>query len=137
MKFLLKVFTCLFALLAVPLMLFAQASGAVEVSTTNYVGVFATFGSLVVVIPVITEFVKRGLRLDSSTPDWIKQLLSWLVGIVVTLFGWYFSLGFLAGIPFLHALIWGFGVSLASNGVADIKIIQWIFNLFTNAKNRR
>jgi len=110
--------------------LFAQGVGEIPVPLENYAEAFATFAALVGVIPIVTEFLKRILGANSTTPNALIQTLSWVVGIVLTMFGWWFQLGFLQGIEWYSALLWGFGASLAANGVADTKIIQWIFSLF-------
>lgn len=96
----------------------------------EFENVFTTFVALVAAIPVVVEFLKKLFRVTSETPNWIVQLLSWGVGIVMTLFGWYFNLGFLESLTWYWAIIYGFGASLAANGVADTKIIEWIFSLF-------
>lgn len=100
------------------------------VNGEEFTEVFTTFVTLVAVIPVVTEFLKNAFKVNGGTPKFLIQLLSWGTGILLTMFGWWFSLGFLAGLEWYYALLYGFGASLASNGVADTKIIQWIFSLF-------
>lgn len=90
---------------------------------------FTTFVALVAAIPVGVEFLKAMFKVNDQTPSWVVQLLSWVTGLIMTIFGWYFNLGFLAGITWYWALAYGFGASLAANGVADTQIIQCIFSL--------
>lgn len=127
-----KTFTKILMLMVIMLLpttlLFAQ-DGSTE-PLFGFDTVFATFVALVASIPVVVEFLKKLFRVTSETPNWIVQLLSWGVGIVMTLFGWYFNLGFLESLTWYWAIIYGFGASLAANGVADTKIIEWIFSLF-------
>lgn len=91
---------------------------------------FTTFVALVAAIPVVVEFLKNLFGKTKETPDWLVQLLSWVTGLIMTIFGWYFNLGFLSEVTWYWALVYGFGASLAANGVADTQIIQWIFSLF-------
>lgn len=115
-------------LLLIPVALFAQTG--IDSSGVNYDSAFATFVSLTAAIPVVVEFLKRLLGKTKATPNWLVQVFSWIVGIILALVGWVFHLGFLAGIDWYWAIIYGFGATLAANGVADTKIIQWIFSLF-------
>ncbi len=114
------------------------AVGATVLTTdpkAEYSDTFTTFASLVGVIPIVVEFVKNLLKFNTpDTPGWVKQLISWIIGIAITMFGWYFKLGFLNGLDWYYALMWGIGASLAANGVADTKIIQWAFGLFIKQK---
>ena len=91
---------------------------------------FTTFVALVAAIPVVVELLKNLFGKTKATPDWLVQGLSWGTGIAMTMFGWGLHLGFLDGLTWYWALIYGFGASLAANGVADTKIIEWIFPLF-------
>lgn len=91
---------------------------------------FTTFVALVAAIPVVVEFLKNLFGKTKATQDWLVQLLSWVTGIAMTMFGWFLNLGFLEGLTWYWALIYGFGASLAANGVADTQIIQWVFSLF-------
>lgn len=127
-----KTFTKILMLMVVMLLpatlLFAQdGSGEIPGSFDT---VFTTFGALVASIPVVVEFLKNLFGKTKATPDWAVQVFSWGTGIIMTMFGWFLHLGFLDGLTWYWALIYGFGASLAANGVADTKIIEWIFSLF-------
>lgn len=91
---------------------------------------FTTFVALVAAIPVVVEFLKNIFGKTKATPNWIVQIFSWTTGVGMTMLGWYLNLGFLSDLTWYWALIYGIGASLAANGVADTKIIGWIFSLF-------
>lgn len=95
----------------------------------DYSEVFTTFAALVGAIPLVVEAIKKLINKTRSTPNIMIQILSWVTGVALALIGWYFDLGFLAEIEWGMALLYGLGASLAANGVADTKIIQWIFSL--------
>lgn len=93
----------------------------------DFVSIFTTLASLVAGIPVVTQAIKK--IIGKELPGWTNQLISWLVGIGVTMFGWFFDLGCLVDASWWQALIIGFGVSLAANGVFDINFVKWILEL--------
>lgn len=128
MKTFTKVLMLMVIMLLPTTLLFAQ-DGSGEISG-SFETAFTTFVALVAAIPVVVEFLKNLFGKTTDTPDWLVQLLSWVTGLIMTIFGWYFNLGFLAEVTWYWALIYGFGASLAANGVADTQIIQWIFSLF-------
>ena len=127
-----KTFTEILMLMVIMLLpatlLFAQ-DGSEEIPG-SFDTVFTTFVALVASIPVVVEFLKNLFGKTKATPDWAVQVFSWGTGIIMTMFGWFLHLGFLDGLTWYWALIYGFGASLAANGVADTKIIEWIFSLF-------
>lgn len=130
MKNYLKLLTLFAFMLFSTTALFAQDLVGGILPDGDFTEFFTTFGALVAAIPVVTEFLKHLFKVNDNTPKFAIQLLSWGVGIILTMFGWWFQLGFLIGMEWYFALLYGFGASLAANGVADTKIIQWIFSLF-------
>lgn len=103
------------------LSLYAQAE--VPISVENSFG-FATFALLVVTTTFVTEALKRVLGKEKHTPNIVIQILSWITGIMLSFFGWNFGMGFLAELLWYEVLLYGIGASLASNGVADTKLIE-------------
>lgn len=128
MKTFMKILMLMVIMLLPTTLLFAQ-DGSGEIPGA-FETAFTTFVALVAAIPVVVEFLKNLFGKTKETPDWLVQLLSWVTGIAMTMFGWFLNLGFLEGLTWYWALIYGFGASLAANGVADTKIIEWIFSLF-------
>lgn len=117
----------LMAIVCVPLM----AQTVADVPATDYDAVFASLAAIVAVIPVVVEAVKA---LIPKLPSWAVQVLSWVIGIAVCMFGWWQELGFLAGQEWYIALLYGLGSGIAANGVADTGLIQWIIGLFAKKK---
>jgi hypothetical protein len=110
--------------------IFAQDTGNGTETGGAFNEAFITFSALVAVIPVVTEFIKKLLGKTSDTNNQLVQVLAWITGIAITMFGWFFHLGFLSGLEWWLALLYGFGASLAANGIADTKIIQAVISLF-------
>lgn len=108
--------------------LFAQdAITLVDVAAPDYSSNFTTFAALVAIVPFVVEAFKKLLP---NASHGVQVAISWVVGIVVTMFGWLFGLGFLSDITWYSALLYGFGVSLAANGIFDSGVIEWVIGLF-------
>ena len=86
-------------------------------------GMFETFAALVVGIPFVVEIVKR---VFSPPAGFWTQLISWATGVVVTIIGGLFELGFLAGLIWWQWILVGFLASLAANGVFDTQFPIWV-----------
>lgn len=121
-KFLLSLMALLLLMIVAPVM--AQTYTVVN---TDFGNVYGSLAALVAAIPVVVEIIKKFLP---KLPSWSIQLISWIVGIGVTMFGWWMNLGFLDNIPWYIALMYGFGASLAANGIADTGLVQWLVGLF-------
>lgn len=104
---------------------------AVVESGPDYSSAFTTFASLVAIIPFVVEGIKKIFK---SISPIVIQIISWVTGIAVTMFGWAFHLGFLNGLEWWQALLYGLGVSLAANGIFDTGLIEWIVGLFAKKK---
>ena len=88
---------------------------------------FETFAALVAIIPVVVEFFKQ--MFFSNASGLVKQIISWVLGVLVTAVGWFLGLGFLAGMEWWMMLLYGIGASLAANGVFNIGLITWALEL--------
>lgn len=97
-----------------------------------YENIFLTFPALTAAVVFIIEAIKK---FAPSMSGLVTQIVSWLIGIVICFFGWFFGLGFLDGLPWFIVLAYGIGISLASNGIADTGLIQWIISLFARKKD--
>jgi len=127
MKRFLFFLTTLLMFAIVPVMAQVTTDTGTVTQQTDFAAIFGSFSALVAIIPVIVELIKKVL---TKMPSWAIQLLSWLVGILLTMFGWWMHLGFLDGMTWYIALTYGFGASLAANGIADTGLVQWIVGLF-------
>lgn len=85
------------------------AQGELPEETVDYAANFATFAGVV-------------------------GVTTWVIGIGLGMFAWGFHLGMFEGLDWWQALLWGFGVGLASNGFWDTGLIEWLFGLFTKKK---
>lgn len=106
---------------------FAQATGtAGEVDYNSVIGTFAGFVGGVV---LLTEGIKA---LFPKMQGIATQVVSWCTGIVVIMLLWWLHAGFVSGVEWYIALLYGLGASLVSNGVADTGFVQWLISLLAN-----
>jgi len=97
-------------------------------------GIFATFFALVAFIPIAVQFLRKLLIPNSKGLP--VQIFSWVTGIIITITGWLLHLGFLNGLSFWVALLYGAGVCLAANGVFDTGLVTAIFGLFEKKSSK-
>lgn len=100
-------------------------------SGSDYSSAFTTFAGLVAIIPFVVEGMKKIFK---SINPIVVQFISWITGVAITMFGWVFHLGFLDGLEWWQALLYGLGVSLAANGIFDTGLVEWIVGLFAKKK---
>ena len=114
----------LFLFLILPIGLFAQEIGDVvnQVVETGFSNYFISLAALVPLVVLIAAFINKKLNLSG----FLKQLVAWVVSILLCFVGWYFNLGMFAGLVWWVVLIYGFAVGLAANGFFDIGLIQAI-----------
>lgn len=93
----------------------------------DIISCFETFAAVVAIIPVVTEGIKSLIK--AELPSWGNQLISWVVAILIALFGQFFNLGVFAEVNWWESLIIGVFAGLASNGIWDINIIQQLLKL--------
>lgn len=86
------------------------------------VEMFVSFGAIAVAVYAITELVKGYM-------PGAAQILSWTIGILFAVLGWYLELGVFMDMTWWFAGITGFLVSLAVNGVYDSEWIEGLWNL--------
>lgn len=107
-------------LMAFAVYLPVMAESTVTDPSTDYDAVFVSLAAIVAVIPVVVEGIKA---LFPKMPSWTLQVLSWVIGIAICMFGWWQSLGFLSGLDWYIALLYGLGSGLAANGIADTGLV--------------
>jgi len=92
----------------------------------DYLAYFTTITGLIALIDTVTEFVKVKLKI----PNTYIQYVSWLIGILLAVGGQLLDLGMFETMVWWQSIIAGFGAALASNGVFDTGLVDWIISLF-------
>jgi hypothetical protein len=116
-------------LLAIPLVIFAQD---VPTTPTSWGEVFAnpttwflSFGGVSALTAFLATVVIGLLKIVKKFP---KQLIAWLVGMVVLLVSTLFNFGYAKDFPWYIALLHGFAAGLAANGLFDIPLLKAILD---------
>jgi hypothetical protein len=92
----------------------------------DYLAFFATSTGLITLIDTLTELLKVKLKISNA----IIQYVSWGIGILLAVVGQLFGLGMFETMTWVQTIIAGFAAALASNGVFDTGIVDWIISLF-------
>ncbi len=86
------------------------------------------FGSLAG-IAAITTFLAATLNgLLKVTSKFIRQLVAWVVAILLLIASSVFNFGFAAEFPVLKAVVYGVGAGLVANGMFDIPWVKAILD---------
>jgi hypothetical protein len=124
-----KLILFLALLIALPLVIFAQDVPAPPTGwgdiITNPGKWFADFGAVAVLTAFIAAFFNGLLKV---TKPFLKQLLAWGVGLILVVGSDLLNFGYAAEYPILFAVVNGFAVGLASNGLFDIPLLKGILN---------
>lgn len=86
-------------------------------------------GISTVVVPSVVGFIAS--KLSNPMNKWVSMWVTAVVGVVVTLFGWWMNLGF----PPDDASIWivvidALFVAAASTGIVSVVTSEWLAKLF-------
>lgn len=111
---------------------FAQTG---DVSTSmDYDSMIATFAEFAGCVVLLTEGIKT---LFPKMEGLVTQIVSWAVGLVAAMLLWWLDAGFVAGVEWYIALLYGFGASLVANGIADTGLVQWLIGLITKKTEQK
>ena len=96
---------------------------------------FSTFGGVSALNVVVTEMINSTLGIKVS---WLKQLISWLCPMLLSVLGFVFGLGMFSAYGtitsvsgWIYTVLTGIGLGLTSNGIYDI---EWVQNIIKNVK---
>ncbi len=115
------IFILLLGMLLISVSLMAQEGTVEPVPGMDYNGVFTSLVAIVAAVPFVVEVVKGFFPKMNAI---VTQILSWVVAVALCMFGWWQHLGFLDGLDWYIALLYGLGSGLAANGIADIGLVQ-------------
>lgn len=125
-KIMKKLFFALFMLLSIPL--FAQ-----EVNLpTDWLDLFANFNTWLASLAgmaAVTVFLAGAVNTLFKTTGFVKQLVAWIIAIVLLIAGNLVNLGFMADLSWLHTIIYGVAAGFIANGIFDIEFVKVILRL--------
>ena len=118
------------AFIALPVLVVAQTGDPPEPNPIS-MEMFASLTALAAGIVALTAFFKKLF----NTSGLITDIISWLLGPVLGLVGWYFKLGLFEGLIWYTAILYGLVAALYANKGWDlISIITGKKDLSYNSK---
>ena len=85
---------------------------------------------IILLIPFITEFLKKVLGKTKHTANILVQAISWIVGVFSMIIAQVSGLQILQDVSIFTAMLYGLFAAFCANGIADTKIIQTFLLLF-------
>lgn len=101
---------------------------------------FTSLSGLAALNVIVADWINKTLKIEKG---WAKQLISWIVPILVTTFGFVLQVGLFstfgpltAWTGWLYAVLTGLGTGLVSNGIYDINGVKTLLNSITSLFGR-
>lgn len=89
---------------------------------------FYSIGGVAALNVIATQFINSKLNI---TKKWAKQLISWILPVIISVIGFIFGLGIFADFgtissitSWIYTSLTGVGIGLISNGIYDLKDLQ-------------
>lgn len=96
---------------------------------TNWLDLFANInvwlGSLAGVAAV-TVFLAGAVNTLLKTTGFIKQLIAWIIAIILLVVGNLINMGFMAELTWLNTIVYGVAAGFLANGIFDLGFIQLV-----------
>lgn len=94
---------------------------------TNWLALFANInvwlGSLAG-ISAVTVFIAAFLNTLLKTKGFVKQLVAWIIAILLLVVGNLVNMGFMAELNWLNTIIYGVAAGFVSNGIFDLEFVK-------------
>jgi hypothetical protein len=84
---------------------------------------FGTLAGFAAVTVFLSGLVNKLFKISVS---WAKQVVAWLVAILLCFIGNLINFGLLAEATWLQTLVYGLGAGLIANGIFDVAVVRLI-----------
>jgi amino acid transporter len=131
-----KVVVFMFLLLAVPIAMFAQDVNP----PANWLDLFANFNTWLASlagVAAVTVFLSAAVNALFKTTGFIKQLVAWIIAIVLMIVGNLVNLGFMANLTWLNTIIYGVAAGFLANGIFDLPFVLSILKAIGVEKEKK
>lgn len=77
-------------------------------------------------IAAVTVFLAAAVNTLLKTTGFMKQVVAWIIAIVLLVAGNVVNMGFMAELSWLHTIVYGLAAGFISNGIFDISLVKLI-----------
>ena len=103
--------------------------GQVVEPPTNWLALFANINvwlASLAGVAAVTVFLAAFLNTLLKTQGFVKQLVAWIISILLLVVGNLLNMGFMAELTWLNTIAYGIAAGFIANGIFDIETIKAI-----------
>ena len=96
---------------------------------TNWLELFANINvwlASLAGVAAVTVFLAAFLNTLLKTKGFVKQLVAWIISILLLVVGNLLNMGFMAELTWLNTIVYGVAAGFIANGIFDISTVQAI-----------
>ena len=96
---------------------------------TNWLALFANINvwlASLAGVAAVTVFLAAFLNTLLKTQGFVKQLVAWIISILLLVVGNLLNMGFMAELNWLHTIVYGIAAGFISNGIFDLETVRAI-----------
>jgi len=96
---------------------------------TNWLELFANINvwlASLAGVAAVTVFLAAFLNTLLKTQGFVKQLVAWIISILLVVVGHLLNMGFMAELNWLHTIVYGIAAGFVSNGIFDLETVKAI-----------
>lgn len=96
---------------------------------TNWLELFANINvwlASLAGVAAVTVFLAAFLNTLLKTQGFVKQLVAWIIAILLLVVGNLVNMGFMAELNWLHTIVYGVAAGFISNGIFDLETVRAI-----------
>jgi len=96
---------------------------------TNWLELFANINvwlASLAGVAAVTVFLAAFLNTLLKTQGFVKQLVAWIISILLLVVGNLLNMGFMAELNWLHTIVYGIAAGFVSNGIFDLETVKAI-----------
>ena len=103
--------------------------GQVVEPPTSWLALFANINvwlASLAGVAAVTVFLAAFLNTLLKTQGFVKQIVAWIISILLLVVGNLLNMGFMAELNWLHTIVYGIAAGFISNGIFDLETVKAI-----------
>jgi hypothetical protein len=81
-------------------------------------------------IAAVTVFLAAAVNTLLKTAGFMKQIVAWIIAIILLGVGNLVNMGFMAELNWFHTIIYGIAAGFIANGIFDIELVKLLLQAF-------